>query len=35
MEVLVQGLNLDCNLNSDCSGWCPYNPDSNCWDEGD
>lgn len=26
------------NCNGQCSsdsGWCSYNPDSNCWDDGD
>lgn len=38
MEVLVKGTSFDttlANCSSDCSGWCSYNPDSNCWDEGD
>lgn len=39
MEVLIEAVRSDAtNINGnfmDCPGWCTYNPDSNCWDNGD
>lgn len=38
MEILIEAVRFDAtNINgsADCPGWCPYNPDSNCWDNGD
>ncbi len=38
MEVLIEAACSDVtNINgfADCTGWCTYNPDSNCWDNGD
>lgn len=39
MEVLISGVTMSerevMELSGECIGWCPYNPDSNCWDDGD
>ena len=34
MEDLISG-QMSNNMQTDCGGWCSYNPDSNCWDDGD
>lgn len=33
MELIVFGQMLNINMQVDCSGWCPYDPDDNCWDK--
>lgn len=46
MNVLIKGnvdsenqiINSMSNCNGQCSsdsGWCAYDPDTNCWDDGD
>lgn len=46
MEILIRGNQLSSdqiietisNCNGNCNSdanWCPYNPDTNCWDDGD
>ena len=39
MEVLITGDPVSvCDMMADagsCPGWCTYNPDTNCWDDGD
>lgn len=39
MEVMVEGITVEqyefLALEGGCPGWCTYNPDSNCWDDGD
>ncbi len=35
MDVITKGIVESISSSISCEGWCSYDPDSNCWDDGD